>query len=359
MLTIENNKDIFDQRIKRIIKKNEDRTNEENVLRVDEVELILRYQSDIDGNIKCIHCGCIIDIYNMELEHMCSVSKGGTTKLGNVFASCRTCNRSKKDKDLRDYHENDMDKVMDIMNLSFKLSTRTFDQLKCEANYEKPLIIKQRTIEEFYHEIEVEKNELELYRVRLEKKEADIELYVRSKVDTYKKYLDRKYALRLQKDRQALELEYSEKTKDVSALKRDLEKKYTLERELDRRALEVEYEEKTKELKKLKNDMESIYSIYKTNLDEIYKLGNHILEHDADGMYKIKFDKIQKADSELSKYQLEIACLRDLNIKIQNKTKVSEKDKIKIKSLQKRVEEFSHIPHIREKYKKQLDDLLQ
>ncbi|MDR5659997.1 hypothetical protein RH915_10900 [Serpentinicella sp. ANB-PHB4] len=59
MLTIENNRDIFNKRVQRVIKSNENRSNEDGLIGVEEVELILRYQSDGEGNIKCIHCSSI------------------------------------------------------------------------------------------------------------------------------------------------------------------------------------------------------------------------------------------------------------------------------------------------------------
>ena len=47
---------------------------------------------------KCEYCGKIET--NLEIDHIIPLSKGGTNKLNNLALVCKSCNSSKKDKDL-------------------------------------------------------------------------------------------------------------------------------------------------------------------------------------------------------------------------------------------------------------------
>lgn len=53
-----------------------------------------------DG-FRCTYCGVVGG--KLECDHVVPVSKGGTNELSNLTTSCRSCNRSKKDKLLSEW----------------------------------------------------------------------------------------------------------------------------------------------------------------------------------------------------------------------------------------------------------------
>lgn len=46
----------------------------------------------------CRYCGCDVDVPH--LDHVIPFSRGGKTTIENLVVSCRSCNASKKDRDL-------------------------------------------------------------------------------------------------------------------------------------------------------------------------------------------------------------------------------------------------------------------
>jgi 5-methylcytosine-specific restriction endonuclease McrA len=47
-------------------------------------------------NEPCFYCG--IKDYIFTIDHVVPISRGGTHGIGNLVASCKSCNSSKKDK---------------------------------------------------------------------------------------------------------------------------------------------------------------------------------------------------------------------------------------------------------------------
>lgn len=52
-------------------------------------------------NFTCTYCGQVGGI--LEIDHIVSISKGGTNHLDNLITTCRKCNRQKKDKTLEEF----------------------------------------------------------------------------------------------------------------------------------------------------------------------------------------------------------------------------------------------------------------
>jgi len=52
-------------------------------------------------NYTCHYCGQVGGI--LEIDHLTPISRGGTNDLNNLKASCRKCNRQKKDKTEQEY----------------------------------------------------------------------------------------------------------------------------------------------------------------------------------------------------------------------------------------------------------------
>jgi len=57
-----------------------------------------------DGH--CAYCGDIIDPFKgWSIDHAIPQVQGGSNELSNLFPSCRSCNSSKKDRNVREYND--------------------------------------------------------------------------------------------------------------------------------------------------------------------------------------------------------------------------------------------------------------
>ena len=71
---------------------------------------------------RCAYCDA--ESRRLELDHIVPVSKGGPTRVGNLVAACRSCNRKKGNRDLEEFLAHDPERVRRIMRNSDTVSYR-------------------------------------------------------------------------------------------------------------------------------------------------------------------------------------------------------------------------------------------
>ena len=52
---------------------------------------------------RCHYCGCAVEPKDFEIDHVIPVSRGGRSRLSNLVAACKPCNRSKYDSLLSEW----------------------------------------------------------------------------------------------------------------------------------------------------------------------------------------------------------------------------------------------------------------
>ena len=79
-------------------------------------------------NGHCAYCGCDLDFYDFEIDHLIPKSKGGSGRFENLQPCCRDCNKFKYNDNLEDFRAK-------IANVAFN----TFHG-RIVGKYYKPLI---------------------------------------------------------------------------------------------------------------------------------------------------------------------------------------------------------------------------
>jgi len=55
------------------------------------------------ANYSCYYCGTFLTKINYQVDHALPISKGGSSEVSNLRASCETCNKKKGDKTELEY----------------------------------------------------------------------------------------------------------------------------------------------------------------------------------------------------------------------------------------------------------------
>ena len=56
-------------------------------------------------NGHCSYCGCELNFYDFQVDHLIPKNKGGNNKADNLMPACSDCNRFKFDSDLEEFRE--------------------------------------------------------------------------------------------------------------------------------------------------------------------------------------------------------------------------------------------------------------
>lgn len=95
-------------------------------------------------NGHCAYCGCTLDFYDFQVDHITPKIKGGSGKFENLNPSCRDCNHFKFDSDLEEFRD--------------KISRIIFDTFHGRI-VGKYYGIKEKTIRFYFEQMKVEKGE--------------------------------------------------------------------------------------------------------------------------------------------------------------------------------------------------------
>jgi 5-methylcytosine-specific restriction endonuclease McrA len=57
----------------------------------------------IEFGFRCAYCHTELSDFNVSIDHIVPLSKGGSNSIGNINPCCRTCNSSKNDLDLEEW----------------------------------------------------------------------------------------------------------------------------------------------------------------------------------------------------------------------------------------------------------------
>lgn len=80
-------------------KRRKARIREQTAHQIKPAQLITRFNL---FNNRCAYCEALGDLH---IEHVVPISKGGTHALGNIVPACKTCNFSKRDKEVEQWYK--------------------------------------------------------------------------------------------------------------------------------------------------------------------------------------------------------------------------------------------------------------
>ena len=67
-------------------------------------------------NGHCAYCGCELDFFNFEIDHIIPKKRGGNNRIENLYPCCRDCNIFKYDNEIEEFRRKVSNIILDTFH---------------------------------------------------------------------------------------------------------------------------------------------------------------------------------------------------------------------------------------------------